>query len=327
MKTTFMKYCEPAFLDIRKVLNTKTCIETKMAKQGIGRQPNDQPVGIPPQSVSYFHGKITRDQAETTLFAHKALEGLFLLRESVNQNYAISICHGGRVHHYNIEKQPDGTYQIRTGMANRHGNFMRATLLPKMSIGTRFPEWASEFLYTYSGIFESLFPLINSIYPPANMIPDFDGRNKVPRCLFNCYSPSISSMIIPGLLSMFRLIYCEWLFRSLDIEPVTSCFADEHGRKFPGPVELVKHHSTQLDGFLTLARFPLDRPPGESPIVLQGVRAAELEEKLRLKAMEMGLKYLGMKPRHWYIAEWSSLIKGHLEAFVRHHGVPLARHN
>ncbi|VDL59906.1 unnamed protein product [Hymenolepis diminuta] len=147
-----------------------------MAKQGIGRQPNDQPVGIPPQSVSYFHGKITRDQAEAILFVHKALEGLFLLRESVNQNYAISICHGGRVHHYNIEKQPDGTYQIRTG------------------------------------------------------------------------------------------------------------------RKFPGPVELVKHHSTQLDGFLTLARFPLDRPPGESPIVLQGVRAAELEEKLRLKAMEMGLK-------------------------------------
>ena len=52
----------------------------------------------------------------------------------------------------------------------------------------------------------------------------------------------------------------------------------------------MKHHAVQLDGFLTLARFPLDRPAGESPIVLQGVRSAELEEKLRLKAMEMGLK-------------------------------------
>lgn len=62
------------------------------------------------------------------------------------------------------------------------------------------------------------------------------------------------------------------------------------GRKFPGPVELVKHHAVHLDGFLTLARFPLDRPTGESPIVLQGVRSDELEEKLRLKAMEMGLK-------------------------------------
>ena len=55
-------------------------------------------------------------------------------------------------------------------------------------------------------------------------------------------------------------------------------------------MELVKHHAVQLDGFLTLARFPLDRPAGESPIVLQGVRSAELEEKLRHKAMEMGLK-------------------------------------
>uniref|UniRef100_A0A0R3TFY9 Aspartate--tRNA ligase n=1 Tax=Rodentolepis nana TaxID=102285 RepID=A0A0R3TFY9_RODNA len=45
-----------------------------------------------------------------------------------------------------------------------------------------------------------------------------------------------------------------------------------------------------LDGFLTLARFPLDRPPGESPIVFQGIRADELEEKLKLKAVEMGLK-------------------------------------
>uniref|UniRef100_A0A0R3WWC2 PI3K/PI4K domain-containing protein n=1 Tax=Hydatigena taeniaeformis TaxID=6205 RepID=A0A0R3WWC2_HYDTA len=53
---------------------------------------------------------------------------------------------------------------------------------------------------------------------------------------------------------------------------------------------LVKHHAAQLDGFLTLARFPLDRPAGESPLVLQGVRSDELEEKLRLKAMEMGLK-------------------------------------
>ncbi|VDK40587.1 unnamed protein product [Taenia asiatica] len=149
-----------------------------MARPGVGggnsgRQSGES-AGIPPHSVGYFHGKITRDQAEAALFAHKALEGLFLLRESVHQNYAISICHGGRVHHYNIEKQPDGSYQIR--------------------------------------------------------------------------------------------------------------------RKFPGPVELVKHHAVHLDGFLTLARFPLDRPTGESPIVLQGVRSDELEEKLKLKAMEMGLK-------------------------------------
>ncbi|VDO62264.1 unnamed protein product [Schistosoma margrebowiei] len=60
--------------------------------------------------------------------------------------------------------------------------------------------------------------------------------------------------------------------------------------KFVGPVELVQHHSTQLDGFLTLAQLPLNRPVGMSPIVLQGLNANDLEHNLRLKAIEMGLK-------------------------------------
>ncbi|RTG83391.1 uncharacterized protein DC041_0009968 [Schistosoma bovis] len=62
------------------------------------------------------------------------------------------------------------------------------------------------------------------------------------------------------------------------------------GHKFVGPVELVQHHSTQLDGFLTLAQLPLNRPVGMSPIVLQGLNANDLEHNLRLKAIEMGLK-------------------------------------
>nr|CUU97999.1 hypothetical transcript [Hymenolepis microstoma] len=38
--------------------------------------------------------------------------------------------------------------------------------------------------------------------------------------------------------------------------------------QFPGPVELVKHHTTQLDEFLPLARFPHDQPsPGEIPVI------------------------------------------------------------
>ena len=86
-----------------------------MTRPGGGGRLSTELAGVSPYSVPYFHGKITREQAEAALFAHKALEGLYLLRESVNQNYAISICHGGRVHHYSIEKQSDGTYQIRTG--------------------------------------------------------------------------------------------------------------------------------------------------------------------------------------------------------------------
>ncbi|CAH8609097.1 unnamed protein product [Schistosoma bovis] len=134
------------------------------------------PGAIPPESTNYFYGKITREQAEELLFTHGANEGLFLLRESVNRNYAVSICHLGRVHHYNVERQTDCSYRIQTG------------------------------------------------------------------------------------------------------------------HKFVGPVELVQHHSTQLDGFLTLAQLPLNRPVGMSPIVLQGLNANDLEHNLRLKAIEMGLK-------------------------------------
>lgn len=70
---------------------------------------------VPPESVLFFHGKITREQAEQSLISHKATEGLFLLRESVGGNYVISICHMNCVHHYNVERQPDGYYKIQTG--------------------------------------------------------------------------------------------------------------------------------------------------------------------------------------------------------------------
>lgn len=46
-----------------------------------------------------------------------SIEGLFLLRESISPlgNYAISVCHDGKIHHYVIEKQVDGTFMIPAG--------------------------------------------------------------------------------------------------------------------------------------------------------------------------------------------------------------------
>ncbi|EUB60286.1 Tyrosine-protein kinase SYK [Echinococcus granulosus] len=176
-----------------------------MARPGVGgvrsRRQSGESASISPHSVSYFHGKITRDQAEAALFAHKALEGLFLLRESVHQNYAISICHAPEAK----------TCSLRT-----------------------------------------------------------------------CSTASTPKYTVNEMKSKFSVVRLDTVVLPVLTEGIS--------RKFPGPVELVKHHAVQLDGFLTLARFPLDRPTGESPIVLQGVRSDELEEKLRLKAMEMGLK-------------------------------------
>ncbi|XP_045158360.2 tyrosine-protein kinase SYK-like [Mercenaria mercenaria] len=70
-----------------------------------------------PSSVPYFYGRITRDEAEEILKEQGFVEGMFLLRESINPlgNYAVSLCHVGRVHHYSIEKQTDGSYMIPSG--------------------------------------------------------------------------------------------------------------------------------------------------------------------------------------------------------------------
>jgi len=52
------------------------------------------------------------------------------------------------------------------------------------------------------------------------------------------------------------------------------------GRKFPGPVELIQHHSQYLDGFLTKPRIPCARPNGTVPMAWPGVTMLELEQIL-----------------------------------------------
>lgn len=68
-------------------------------------------------SVPFFYGRITRDEAEVILNDRGCIEGLFLLRESISPlgNYAISVCHDSKIHHYVIEKQADGTFMIPAG--------------------------------------------------------------------------------------------------------------------------------------------------------------------------------------------------------------------
>jgi SH2 domain len=50
-------------------------------------------------AVNYFYGRISRDEAESILSREGCKEGLFLLRENVScaGNYALSICHNGRL--------------------------------------------------------------------------------------------------------------------------------------------------------------------------------------------------------------------------------------
>ena len=53
----------------------------------------------------------------------------------------------------------------------------------------------------------------------------------------------------------------------------------QDGKKFIGPVELIKHHRENLDGFLTKPKIPCERPPGY-PIAWPGVPYTQLEAAL-----------------------------------------------
>jgi hypothetical protein len=52
------------------------------------------------------------------------------------------------------------------------------------------------------------------------------------------------------------------------------------GKKFIGPVELVRYHSEFIAGFLTRPSVPCNRGPGEIPMVFKGVPMYEMEQKI-----------------------------------------------
>ena len=64
----------------------------------------------------------------------------------------------------------------------------------------------------------------------------------------------------------------------------------QDGKRFPGPIELVNHHRTCLDGFLTKPSVPCNRPDGTAPMAWPGVSMLEMEYLLLKKAESMGLK-------------------------------------
>ncbi|CAH1775696.1 unnamed protein product [Owenia fusiformis] len=72
---------------------------------------------FPPAKKNYFWGRISRDDSELELKRGGFTEGKFLLRESISTpgNYVISIVHNNKVHHYSIERQPDGKVMIADG--------------------------------------------------------------------------------------------------------------------------------------------------------------------------------------------------------------------
>lgn len=66
------------------------------------RLPGQYPCDPSPAAHSWFHGKITREQAERLLYPPET--GLFLVRESTNYpgDYTLCVSCEGKVEHYRI---------------------------------------------------------------------------------------------------------------------------------------------------------------------------------------------------------------------------------
>ncbi|XP_015260738.1 PREDICTED: tyrosine-protein kinase SYK isoform X1 [Cyprinodon variegatus] len=72
-------------------------------------------------SLPFFYGNITREEAEDFLKQGGKNNGLYLLRQSRNYlgGFALSLSNSGRFYHYTIERQPNETYAIAGGKSHR----------------------------------------------------------------------------------------------------------------------------------------------------------------------------------------------------------------
>uniref|UniRef100_A0A3Q4GXW0 Tyrosine-protein kinase n=1 Tax=Neolamprologus brichardi TaxID=32507 RepID=A0A3Q4GXW0_NEOBR len=72
-------------------------------------------------SLPFFYGNITREEAEDYLRQTGLSNGLYLLRQSRNYlgGFALSVSNTGRCYHYTIERQPNDMYAIAGGKSYR----------------------------------------------------------------------------------------------------------------------------------------------------------------------------------------------------------------
>ncbi|XP_023253608.1 tyrosine-protein kinase SYK isoform X1 [Seriola lalandi dorsalis] len=72
-------------------------------------------------TLPFFYGNITREEAEGYLKQAGTGNGMYLLRQSRNYlgGFALSVLHSGRCYHYTIEREPSETYAIAGGKSHR----------------------------------------------------------------------------------------------------------------------------------------------------------------------------------------------------------------
>ena len=102
-KPSFMHSCQYEDEEYEKDVDSEDDYEDKSCDHDKGAAKEEAKVTPMP----WFHGKISRDTAETLM--HARTDGLFLVRKSTNfpGDYTLSVCSEGRVEHYRILHQDD----------------------------------------------------------------------------------------------------------------------------------------------------------------------------------------------------------------------------
>ncbi|XP_025047430.1 tyrosine-protein kinase ZAP-70 [Alligator sinensis] len=68
------------------------------------------------ESMAWYHGNISREEAERRLYSGAQPDGKFLLRQrKENGTYALSLVYGKTVYHYRIDQDKSGKYSIPEG--------------------------------------------------------------------------------------------------------------------------------------------------------------------------------------------------------------------
>ncbi|XP_056289240.1 tyrosine-protein kinase SYK isoform X2 [Pseudoliparis swirei] len=72
-------------------------------------------------TLPFFYGNITREEAEDYLRQANVGNGIYLIRQSRNYlgGFALSVLHSGHCYHYTIEREPNDTYAIAGGKSHR----------------------------------------------------------------------------------------------------------------------------------------------------------------------------------------------------------------
>ena len=137
-----------------------------------------------PSNHLWFHGRITRQEAEELLERAGKRDGMFLLRESTAQtgSYALSMCYNKKFIHYHIQRHPDGTVAIEDG--------------------PRFPG-PVELVHHHH---QALDGLLSTLTLPCNRLPgvqprQYSGANQSHIKDAACAALASMGLVVSGLLS------------------------------------------------------------------------------------------------------------------------------